>query len=128
MSPTIRRVLYAVLSAVLAVLVILGRITADQSDAVLPAIDAALNVATAVALIVAAKHITEDTWSSFRLALYSLASAVLAALGAFGIAVPSGTLDILNQVLNVAGALLMVLALSKVPASVEDAADPQHLA
>ena len=129
MTPTIRRVLYAVLSAALAVLVLLGRITADQSDAVLPVVDAALNLATAVALVIAAKHVTEDSWSGLRLALYSLASGILALLGAFGLVFDSvAILGVLNQGFNVLGAVLMVTAYRKVSdVIVPDDLVPKHL-
>ena len=118
MSTRTRLVIYATVAGALGVLVALGVITADQSDAVLGAAKAALDLVAAAALVIAARRITPDSWSSLRLALYVLTAACLTAAGAWGVIAPEATTAILgatDQVLSALGVLLLGVAAQKVP-------------
>ena len=118
MSTRTRAVLYAAVAGALGVLVALGVITADQSDAVLAAARAALDLAAAAALALAARRVTVDSWSGLRLALYVLTSAVLTAAGAWGVIAPETSSVILgatDEVLSALGVVLLGVAVRKVP-------------
>ena len=118
MTERTRHTIYTTLAGALAIAVLIGRITTDQSAIILEAIAAVLTVATALAMIVAARHVTEDTWSTARRALYAASAAILAVLGVFGIVTPelaATSLAIVAEVLQVAGVVLLGTAASKVP-------------
>lgn len=72
----IRLVAYTAVAGMLGLLVVLGYVTKDQSDMILAAVGAVLNVVTAILLAVAVRNITPDSWSRIRGLLY-LAEATL---------------------------------------------------
>lgn len=118
MTERTRSSLYAVAAGALAVLVILGVISGPEHDTLLTAVGAVLALVTAALMVVAARHVTPDSWSTLRHAAYAAASAVFAALGMLGLVDPTvitTTLAILTEVLNVAGVLLLGTAAVKVP-------------
>ena len=59
MSPAVRRAAYLVAAAVLAVLAAVGVITPDQADQFTGHLDQALDLATAILLLVAARHVPD---------------------------------------------------------------------
>lgn len=118
MSTRARLVIYAAVAGALGVLVALGIVTTDQSDAALAVTSAALDLAAAAALALAARRITPDSWSGLRLALYVLVSAVLTAAGAWGLLAPEASSAILgaaDEVLSAMGVVLLGVAAGKVP-------------
>lgn len=119
MNERLRLTLYAIAAGALGILAILGTITGAQHDLMLDAVTALINVASAVLLVVAARNVTADSWSTIRRSLYVAAGALFAALGAFGLIAPEAaatSLDVLTEVLNVVGVLLLGTAAAKVPA------------
>ena len=118
MNTRTRLVIYAAVAGALGVLVALGVVTTDQSDAALAVTSAALDLAAAAALALAARRITPDSWSGLRLALYVLVSAVLTAAGAWGLLAPEASSVILgaaDEVLSALGVVLLGVAAGKVP-------------
>lgn len=114
----IRLVAYTAVAGMLGLLVVLGYVTQDQSDMILAAVGAILNVATATLLVVAARNITPDSWSRIRVLLYLAVSAVLAVFGVYGFVNTEAIatwLSTLDAVLNVVGIILLGVAGAKVP-------------
>lgn len=114
----IRLVAYTAVAGMLGLLVVLGYVTKDQSDMILAAVGAILNVATATLLVVAARNITPDSWSRIRVLLYLAVSAVLAVFGVYGFLNTEAIatwLSTLDAVLNVVGIILLGVAGAKVP-------------
>lgn len=114
----IRLVAYTAVAGMLGLLVVLGYVTQDQSDMILAAVGAILNVATATLLVVAARNITPDSWSRIRVLLYLAVSAVLAVFGVYGFLNTEAIatwLSTLDAVLNVVGIILLGVAGAKVP-------------
>ena len=110
MSAQLRTILYAVATGALLILTILGVITEAESSLIMEAITAAVTLAGAVMLIVASRHVDEDSWSTLRQALYVAVAACLAALAAFGIFAPDTLLPVLDVVLQTAGTVVLALA------------------
>lgn len=118
MSERLRYTIYTSLVGALTVAVLLGWLTDGQSAVIAEAIAAVLTLATAIALAVAAGHVTDDSWSTIRRALYAAGAAVLAMLGAFGLIAPetsATSLAVVSEVLQVAGVLLTGVAAARVP-------------
>ena len=114
----IRLVAYTAVAGMLGLLVVLGYVTQDQSDMILAAVGAVLNVVTAILLVVAARNITPDSWSRIRVLLYLAVSAVLAVFGVYGFVNTEAIatwLSTLDAVLNVVGIILLGVAGAKVP-------------
>ena len=114
----IRLVAYTAVAGMLGLLVVLGYVTQDQSDMILAAVGAILNVVTAILLAVAARNITPDSWSRIRVLLYLAVSAVLAVFGVYGLVNTEAIatwLSTLDAVLNVVGIILLGVAGVKVP-------------
>ena len=114
----IRLVAYTAVAGMLGLLVVLGYVTQDQSDMILAAVGAVLNVVTAILLAVAARNITPDSWSRIRVLLYLAVSAVLAVFGVYGLVNTEAIatwLSALDAVLNVVGIILLGVAGAKVP-------------
>ena len=82
MTPKLRLALYTAAAGALAVLVVLGLVSQGQSDALLLVAESILQLVAAVALIVATRKLSEDSWSNLRGALYVTTSALLTAGGA----------------------------------------------
>ena len=113
MSPKLRAILYAIIVGALAVLVAFGVINGAQQDALLTVTGALLNLVAAVA---AYKHVTEDSWSSIRSAVFATTSAALAAAGVFGLILPQAlVMERTTAVLNLIGLIVLALAAGKVP-------------
>ena len=118
MSEKLRLALYTAVAGALSVLVALGTIDQGQSDAILATATAALSLAAAIALIVATRHVTPDTWSALRGSLYVTVSAALAAFGLFGLVSPewaAPALETLDAILQAVGVVVLTLAARKVP-------------
>lgn len=114
----IRLVAYTAVAGMLGLLVVLGYVTQDQSDMILAAVGAVLNVVTAILLVVAARNITPDSWSRIRVLLYLAVSAVLAVFGVYGFVNTEAIatwLSALDAALNVVGIILLGVAGAKVP-------------
>ena len=114
----IRLVAYTAVAGMLGLLVVLGYVTQDQSDMILAAVGAVLNVVTAILLAVAVRNITPDSWSRIRVLLYLAVSAVLAVFGVYGFLNTEAIatwLSALDAVLNVVGIILLGVAGAKVP-------------
>ena len=114
----IRLVAYTAVAGMLGLLVVLGYVTKDQSDLILAAVGAVLNVVTAILLVVAVRNITPDSWSRIRVLLYLAVSAVLAVFGVYGFLNTEAIatwLSTLDAVLNVVGIILLGVASAKVP-------------
>ena len=114
----IRLVAYTAVAGMLGLLVVLGYVTPDQSDLILAAGGAVLNVVTAILLVVAVRNITPDSWSSIRELMYLAVSAVLAVFGVYGFVNTEAIatwLSTLDAVLNVVGIILLGVASAKVP-------------
>lgn len=114
----IRLVAYTAVAGMLGLLVVLGYVTQDQSDMILAAVGAVLNVVTAILLAVAVRNITPDSWSRIRVLLYLAVSAVLAVFGVYGFVNTEAIatwLSALDAVLNVVGIILLGVAGAKVP-------------
>ena len=114
----IRLVAYTAVAGMLGLLVVLGYVTQDQSDMILAAVGAVLNVVTAILLAVAVRNITPDSWSRIRGLLYLAVSAVLAVFGVYGFVNTEAIatwLSALDAVLNVVGIILLGVAGAKVP-------------
>ena len=114
----IRLVAYTAVAGMLGLLVVLGYVTQDQSDMILAAAGAVLNVVTAILLAVAARNITPDSWSNIRVLLYLAVSAVLAVFGVYGFLNTEAIatwLSALDAALNVVGIILLGVAGAKVP-------------
>ena len=114
----IRLVAYTAVAGMLGLLVVLGYVTQDQSDLILAAVGAVLNVVTAILLAVAVRNITPDSWSRIRVLLYLAVSAVLAVFGVYGFVNTEAIatwLSALDAVLNVVGIILLGVAGAKVP-------------
>ena len=114
----IRLVAYTAVAGMLGLLVVLGYVTQDQSDMILAAAGAVLNVVTAILLVVAVRNITPDSWSRVRALLYLAVSAVLAVFGVYGFVNTEAIatwLSALDAVLNVVGIILLGVAGAKVP-------------
>lgn len=114
----IRLVAYTAVAGMLGLLVVLGYVTQDQSDMILAAVGAVLNVVTAILLVVAARNITPDSWSRIRELLYLAVSAVLAVFGVYGFVNTEAIatwLSALDAALNVVGIILLGVAGAKVP-------------
>lgn len=114
----IRLVAYTAVAGMLGLLVVLGYVTQDQSDMILAAVGAVLNVVTAILLAVAVRNITPDSWSRIRRLLYLAVSSVLAVFGVYGFLNTEAIatwLSTLDAVLNVVGIILLGVAGAKVP-------------
>ena len=114
----IRLVAYTAVAGMLGLLVVLGYVTQDQSDMILAAVGAVLNVVTAILLAVAVRNITPDSWSRVRALLYLAFSSVLAVFGVYGLVNTEAIatwLSTLDAVLNVVGIILLGVAGAKVP-------------
>ena len=114
----IRLVAYTAVAGMLGLLVVLGYVTKDQSDMILAAAGAILDVVTAILLVVAVRNITPDSWSRIRVLLYLAVSAVLAVFGVYGFLNTEAIatwLSTLDAVLNVVGIILLGVAGAKVP-------------
>ena len=114
----IRLVAYTAVAGMLGLLVVLGYVTQDQSDMILAAVGAVLNVVTAILLAVAVRNITPDSWSRIRALLYLAVSAVLAVFGVYGFLNTEAIatwLSTLDAVLNVVGIIMLGVAGAKVP-------------
>ena len=114
----IRLVAYTAVAGMLGLLVVLGYVTQDQSDMILAAVGAVLNVVTAILLAVAVRNITPDSWSRIRALLYLAVSAVLAVFGVYGFVNTEAIatwLSALDAALNVVGIILLGVAGAKVP-------------
>ena len=114
----IRLVAYTAVAGMLGLLVVLGYVTQDQSDMILAAVGAVLNVVTAILLAVAVRNITPDSWSRVRALLYLAFSSVLAVFGVYGFLNTEAIatwLSTLDAVLNVVGIILLGVAGAKVP-------------
>lgn len=114
----IRLVAYTAVAGMLGLLVVLGYVTQDQSDMILAAVGAVLNVVTAILLAVAVRNITPDSWSRIRALLYLAVSAVLAVFGVYGFLNTEAIatwLSALDAALNVVGIILLGVAGAKVP-------------
>ena len=114
----IRLVAYTAVAGMLGLLVVLGYVTQDQSDLILAAAGAVLDVVTAILLAVAVRNITPDSWSRIRVLLYLAVSAVLAVFGVYGFVNTEAIatwLSTLDAVLNVVGIILLGVAGAKVP-------------
>ena len=114
----IRLVAYTAVAGMLGLLVVLGYVTQDQSDMILAAVGAVLNVVTAILLAVAVRNITPDSWSRVRALLYLAFSSVLAVFGVYGLVNTEAIatwLSTLDAVLNVVGIILLGVASAKVP-------------
>ena len=114
----IRLVAYTAVAGMLGLLVVLGYVTQDQSDMILAAVGAVLNVVTAILLAVAVRNITPDSWYRIRELLYLAVSAVLAVFGIYGFVNTEAIatwLSTLDAVLNVVGIILLGVAGAKVP-------------
>ena len=116
MSTKLRAILYAIIVGALGVLVAFGVINGAQQDALLTATGALLNLVAAVAAVIAYKHVTEDSWSSIRAAVFATTSAALAAAGVFGLILPRAlVMERTTAVLNLIGLIVRALAAGKVP-------------
>ena len=114
----IRLVAYTAVAGMLGLLVVLGYVTQDQSDMILAAVGATLDVVTAILLAVAVRNITPDSWSRVRALLYLAFSSVLAVFGVYGFLNTEAIatwLSTLDAVLNVVGIILLGVAGAKVP-------------
>lgn len=114
----IRLVAYTAVAGMLGLLVVLGYVTQDQSDMILAAVGAVLNVVTAILLAVAVRNITPDSWSRVRALLYLAFSSVLAVFGVYGFLNTEAIatwLSTTDAVLNVVGIILLGVAGAKVP-------------
>lgn len=119
MTERTRLIIHTSAASMLAVAVLAGRLTQGQADVILTSVTAILTLVSAVALAIAARHITEDSWSSIRQAIYGVMATVLAVLGVFGIVAPdlvATSLAITTEVLQAAGVILTGVAAAKVPA------------
>ena len=118
MTPKLRLALYTAAAGALAVLVVLGLVSQGQSDALLLVAESILQLVAAVALIVATRKLSEDSWSNLRGALYVTTSALLTAGGLFGL-IPLDwsplILDAVDSVLSVLGVAMLSTAAIKVP-------------
>ena len=110
MTAQLRTILYALATGALLILTILGVITEAESTLIMDAITAVVALAGAVLLIVASRHIDEDSWSGLRQAIYVAVAAILAALAAFGIFAPDTLLPVLDVILQAAGTITLALA------------------
>lgn len=119
MTERTRLIIHTSAASMLAVAVLAGRLTQGQADVILTSVTAILTLVSAVALAIAARNITEDSWSSIRQAIYGVMATVLAVLGVFGIVAPglvATSLAITTEVLQAAGVILTGVAAAKVPA------------
>lgn len=119
MTERTRLIIHTSAASMLAIAVLAGRLTQGQADVILTSVTAILTLVSAVALAIAARNITEDSWSGLRQAIYGVAATVLAVLGVFGIVAPdlaSTSLAITTEVLQAAGVILTGVAAAKVPA------------
>ena len=119
MTERTRLIIHTSAASMLAVAVLAGRLTHGQADVILTSVTAILTLVSAVALAIAARNITEDSWSSIRQAIYGVMATVLAVLGVFGIVAPdlvATSLAITTEVLQAAGVILTGVAAAKVPA------------
>lgn len=117
MSARVRTVIYAVLVGALGVASALGLITEGQSTALAEAGGALLSLVAAVALVIATRHVTADTWGAVRAAAYTMVAAALAAATMFGLlgdATP--WLSVTDTALDLIGMVLLSVATAKVPA------------
>ena len=124
MSTRTRQLIYGLLAAALVVLIAVGAVRQEQADAITKLVTVALDVATAAMMIVAARHVTPDSWSGLRLAVYSLMAAVAALAAVFGIAMPPDWLGVAGQILDGIGVAVLALAAYRAPSVAEY--DPQH--
>lgn len=119
MTERTRLIIHTSAASMLAIAVLAGRLTQGQADVILTSVTAILTLVSAVALAIAARNITEDSWSGLRQAIYGVAATVLAVLGVFGIVAPdlvATSLAITTEVLQAAGVILTGVAAAKVPA------------
>ena len=119
MTERTRLIIHTSAASMLAVAVLAGRLTQGQADVILTSVTAILTLVSAVALAIAARNITEDSWSSIRQAIYGVMATVLAVLAVFGIVAPdlvATSLAITTEVLQAAGVILTGVAAAKVPA------------
>ena len=119
MTERTRLIIHTSAASMLAVAVLAGRLTQGQADVILTSVTAILTLVSAVALAIAARNITEDSWSSIRQAIYGVMATVLAVLGVFGIVAPdlvATSLAITTEVLQAAGVILTGVTAAKVPA------------
>lgn len=119
MTERTRLIIHTSAASMLAIAVLAGRLTQGQADVILTSVTAVLTLVSAVALAIAARNITEDSWSSIRQAIYGVMATVLAVLGVFGIVAPdlvATSLAITTEVLQAVGVVLTGVAAAKVPA------------
>lgn len=119
MTERTRLIIHTSAASMLAIAVLAGRLTQGQADVILTSVTAVLTLVSAVALAIAARNITEDSWSSIRQAIYGVMATVLAVLGVFGIVAPdlvATSLAITTEILQAAGVILTGVAAAKVPA------------
>lgn len=119
MTERTRLIIHTSAASMLAIAVLAGRLTQGQADVILTSVTAILTLVSAVALAIAARNITEDSWSGLRQAIYGVAATVLAVLGVFGIVAPdlvATSLAITTEILQAAGVILTGVAAAKVPA------------
>lgn len=130
MSPKLRAIIYALVIGALAVLVAFGLITGAQEQAAIAVLGAVLNLAAAVAAMIATRHVTEDSWSVFRSAVFATTSALLALAGVSGLILPDTlVMERTTAILNAVGLVVLAIAAGKVPDGVpaETATyDPDH--
>ncbi len=120
MSARTRITAYALIAGALGVLLTLGVISGSQHDSLLGLADAAVNLVAAIWLIVAARHITPDSWSTARHAIYLVVAAILATLAVLGFWDAGQSplwLSVTDQVLSLASIALFGTAIAKVPAN-----------
>ena len=129
MDVKVRLAIYTALAGALSVLVVLGVITPDQEAAIDSAVQSALQLAAAVALVVAARQITPDAWSTLRVGIYATVSSLLVIAGVFGLLTPELSSPILaatDSILTVIGMLTLGVAAAKVPAIEGAPYDPKR--
>lgn len=125
MDARTRQLIYGLLAAALLVLIAVGAVRQEQADAITKLVTVALDVATAAMMIVAARHVTPDSWSGLRVALYSLMGVAAGLAAVFGIALPPGALGVAEQVLDGIGMGVLALAAYRATPVVSEY-DPQH--
>lgn len=125
MSTRTRQLIYGLLAGALLILVAVGVLRQEQADAVTQLVAAALDVATLIMMIVAVRHVTPDSWSGLRVALYSLMGVAAGLAAVFGIALPPGALGVAEQVLDGIGMGVLALAAYRATPVVSEY-DPQH--
>ena len=117
MSARTRTIIYAVLVGALGVASALGVITEGQSTALAEAGGAVLSLVAAVALVIATRHVTADTWGAVRAAAYTMVAAALAAATLFGLVDDTAPwLAGTDTALDLIGMVLLSVATAKVPA------------